>query len=143
MASAQALDERKAAVLRAIVSHFVRSGEPVGSKTLVERFRLKVSAATVRNDMGALEAAGYIFQPHKSAGRIPTDLGYRYFVNQWVRDVKLPTAQAAQVETFFGEPRWELEDALRRTAALLSDLTDHAAVVFAAALDSSVVRHVE
>ena len=109
----------------------------------MDRFRLGVSAATVRNEMGILEDAGYIYQPHTSAGRIPTDRGYRYFVDVWAGDGKLPADDARLVSDFFGEPRWELEDALRRTAALLSGMTDHAAVVFAPALDKSMVRHVE
>jgi len=137
------VDPRKAAILRAIVSHYVSSGEPVGSKTLVERYPLSVSAATVRNEMVALEDAGYIYQPHTSAGRVPTDAGYRYFVDAWAGSTKLPSREARRIHEFFGEPRWELEDALRKTASLLSALTDHAAVVFAAALDRNVVRHVE
>ena len=142
-AEGRGIDERKAAILRAIVSHYVRSGEPVGSKTIVERFALGVSTATVRNDMGALEEAGFIYQPHTSAGRVPTDAGYRYFVDAWSGDVKLPPEESRRIRGFFVEPRWELEDALRRTAVLLSALTDHAAVVFAPAMDKSVVRHVE
>lgn len=137
------LDARKAGILRAIVSHYVSTGEPVGSKTLVDRYRLNVSSATVRNDMGALEEAGLIYQPHTSAGRVPTDTGYRYFVDEWAADVALPEAEARAIRTFFGEPRFELEDALRRTATLLSGLTESAAVVFAPALDRSLVRHVE
>jgi heat-inducible transcriptional repressor len=142
-ASEHTLDERKALVLRAIVSHYVSTGEPVGSKTLVDRYRLRVSPATVRNDMGHLEEGGYIYQPHTSAGRIPTDVGYRFFVDAWGSDVRLPAAQAHEIRSFFGQPRWELEDSLRQTAALLSHLTDHAAVVFAPVLDRSMVRHVE
>ncbi len=137
------LDERKAAILRAIVSHYVNSGEPVGSKTLVDRYGLGVSPATVRNEMGALEDAGFIFQPHTSAGRIPTDIGYRYFVDAWAHEANLPPGDSRAVRRFFGEPRWELEDALRETATLLSNLTHHAAVVFAPALDKSVVRRLE
>ncbi|MBA2313548.1 MAG: heat-inducible transcription repressor HrcA [Actinobacteria bacterium] len=137
------LDDRKAAVLRAIVSQYVGSGEPVGSKTIVERFALGVSASTVRNDMGVLEEAGYIYQPHTSAGRVPTDSGYRYFVDAWTSGVKLSAQESRRIRGFFVEPRWELEDALRRTAALLSGLTDTAAVVFAPALDKSVVRHID
>ncbi len=137
------LGERRASILRAIVTHYVTSGEPVGSKTLVERYRLGVSPATVRNEMGALEEAGYIFQPHTSAGRVPTDAGYRYFVDTGIPPFKLPANEARKVQRFFGEPRYELEDALRQTAALLSGITDHAAVVFAPALERSVVRHVE
>lgn len=137
------LDDRKAAILRAIVSHYVSSGEPVGSKTLVDRYRLGVSPATVRNEMGALEEQGFIFQPHTSAGRIPTDAGYRYFVDTWARDARLPSGTVQHVRRFFGEPRWELEDALRNTAELLSSLTKSAAVVFAPAMESASVRHVE
>ncbi len=139
----ETLGERRASILRAIVTHYVTSGEPVGSKTLVERYQLPVSPATVRNEMGALEDAGYIFQPHTSAGRIPTDAGYRYFVDTGAPPFKLPAIEARKVQRFFGEPRYELEDALRQTAALLSGITDHAAVVFAPALERSVVRHVE
>lgn len=137
------LDERKAAILRAIVSHYVRSGEPVGSKTVVERFPVKVSPATVRNEMAALEAAGFIFQPHTSAGRIPTDAGYRYFVDEWTGRSRLSAMETRRIETFFVDATWELEESLRRTASLLSSLTQHAAVVFAPSLDRSVVRHIE
>jgi heat-inducible transcriptional repressor len=143
MTAAMKLDDRKALVLRAIVSHYVRTGEPVASKTLVEGYKLRVSPATVRNDMMALEEAGFVYQPHTSAGRIPTDAGYRYFVDAWAADVRLPATESQQIRRFFGEPRWELEDSLRHTASLLSNLTHHAAVVFAPALDRSTVRHVE
>jgi heat-inducible transcriptional repressor len=93
--------------------------------------------------MAALEELGYIYQPHTSAGRVPTDAGYRHFVDAFVEPSRLPAAEAKRVQSFFGEPRWELEDALRQTAGLLSSLTHHAAVVFAPALDRSVIRHVD
>ena len=141
--SEQKVGERRAQILRALVSDYVTSGEPVGSKTLVERYRLGVSAATVRNELAALEDAGLIYQPHTSAGRIPTDAGYRFFVDRFASNGKLPDKDAREVRRFFVEPRWELEDALRQTASLLSTLTDHAAVVFAPALDRSTVRHFE
>lgn len=137
------LGERRAQILRALVSHYVTSGEPVGSKTLVDRYRLGVSAATVRNELAALEEAGFIYQPHTSAGRIPTDAGYRFFVDRFAGGGKLPDREAQKVRSFFVEPRWELEDALRQTASLLSTLTHHAAVVFAPSLDRSTVRHIE
>lgn len=137
------LSDRRSAILRAIVSEYVRSGEPVGSKALVERYNLGVSPATVRNEMGALEEEGFIYQPHTSAGRIPTDAGYRHYVDATPVGSKLSARESHQITSFFGEPRFELEDALRQTAALLSGLTDHAAVVFAPALQRSMVRHVE
>lgn len=136
------LSDRRTAILKAIVSYYVGSGEPAGSKTIVERYKLGVSAATVRNEMAALEEAGYIYQPHTSAGRVPTDAGYRVFVDT-TPDLRLSDRESQRIRLFFGEPRWELEDALRQTAALLSSLTDHAAVVFAPALDRSLIRHVE
>lgn len=139
----QELGDRRSAILRAIVSHYVRTGEPVGSKTLVQHYKLDVSPATVRNEMAALEEAGLISQPHTSAGRVPTDSGYRLFVDAFGGDARLSAKDARRVRHFFGEPRWELEDALRQTASLLSSLTDHAAVVFAPALDKSVIRHVD
>lgn len=141
MTDQENLHPRKAQVLRALVGHYVRSGEPVGSKTLVEQYDLKVSSATVRNDLAALEDAGLIYQPHTSAGRIPTDAGYRLFVDSISDRGKLPSGEAQRIRRFFSEPRWALEDALRETAALLSGITTHAAVVFAPALDRSVVRH--
>jgi heat-inducible transcriptional repressor len=109
----------------------------------VEKFPVKVSAATVRNEMAALEAAGFIFQPHTSAGRIPTDAGYRYFVDEWTGRSRLSNLEARRIENFFVDATWELEESLRRTASLLSGLTHHAAVVFAPSLDRSVVRHLE
>lgn len=139
----ETLGERRSAILRAIVTHYVTSGDPVGSKTLVERYKLGVSPATVRNEMGALEDAGYIYQPHTSAGRVPTDAGYRHFVDSTSPNAKLPARETELIRQFFGEPRYELEDSLRQTASLLSTLTDHAAVVFAPVLERSVVRHIE
>lgn len=137
-----ALSERRVAILRAIVSQYVRAGEPVGSKTIVDNYKLGVSAATVRNEMAALEDAGYIYQPHTSAGRVPTDAGYRVFVDT-TPNLRLGERETQRIRHFFGEPRWELEDALRQTASLLSSLTHQAAVVFAPSLDRSLVRHVE
>jgi heat-inducible transcriptional repressor len=136
------LDGRKAAILSAIVRHYVRTGEPVGSRTLVEQYALGVSPATVRNEMAALEEADYIYQPHTSAGRVPTDAGYRHFVDA-LSDYRLTPAEQRRIQRFFGKPVWELEEALRQAAALLCRLTNHAALVFAPALDRSVVRHVQ
>jgi heat-inducible transcriptional repressor len=143
MARTTDLDARKAAILRAIVAHYVRTGEPVGSKTIVDRFPMNISPATVRNEMSALEDWGFIFQPHTSAGRVPTDAGYRYYVDEFAGAGRLAATEERRIRSFFGQPHWELEGALRQTAALLSNLTDHAAVVFAPALDRSEVRHLE
>ena len=104
------LDERKLAVLRAIVEDYVSTTEPVGSKSLVDRHGLDVSPATIRNDMAVLEEQGYIAQPHTSAGRIPTDKGYRLFVDKLSAIKPFSAAERRAIETFEGrrgeyEPR--------------------------------------
>jgi heat-inducible transcriptional repressor len=123
-----ALDERKGTILRAVVINYIRTGEPVGSGAIVRRYRLGVSSATIRNEMGALEDMGYLVQPHTSAGRIPTDLGYRFYVDALPRREALRESQRSAIAAFFGAPPDELEEVLRRTASLLSRLTHYGAV---------------
>jgi heat-inducible transcriptional repressor len=136
------LDERKSAILKAIVQSYVEGGEPVGSKRLVEEGDLGVSAATVRSDMGVLEQEGYIVQPHPSAGRIPTDKGYRFFVDQLAERISLRPQQKAALEEVLRGAH-DLEDLLRRTSQVLSQVTRFAALVVAPRLDRSRLRHVE
>jgi heat-inducible transcriptional repressor len=120
----------------------VSTQEPVGSKTLVERHNLGVSSATVRNDMAVLEEDGYIAQPHTSAGRIPTDKGYRRFVDR-ISDVKpLSGAERRAIQSFLGGAL-DLDDVLRRSVRLLAQLTRQVAVVQYPTLTRSTVRHVE
>src|ERR1700720_1867301 len=139
MASA---DERRFYVLRAIVADFVSPKEPIGSKSLVERHNLGVSSATVRNDMAVLEAEGYIAQPHTSSGRIPTEKGYREFVNR-LHDVKpLSSAERRAIQGFL-ESGVDLDDVLRRAVRLLAQLTRQVAVVQYPTLSTSSVRHLE
>jgi heat-inducible transcriptional repressor len=137
-----ALDERKAAILTAIVRDYVRDGEPVGSKRVTETHNLGVSAATVRADMSALEDGGYITQPHTSAGRVPTDKGYRFFVDALTGTTEPTVEQQAAIEgLLLGSA--DLEDLLRRTSSVLSRLTQFAALVVAPRLDRSRLRHIE
>lgn len=136
------LDQRKAAILRAIVQDYVRDGEPVGSKRLVEDWDLGVSAATVRSEMAALEEAGFITHPHTSAGRVPTDLGYRYFVDSLAGTKTLRPEQRAALEGLLLGAT-DLEELLRRTTGVLSRVTRFAALVVAPSLDRSRLRHVE
>ncbi len=137
-----ALDERRTTILKAIVASYVRGGEPVGSKRLVEEMGLGVSAATVRSDMAALEAEGLIVQPHTSAGRIPTDKGYRYFVDTLSDTVDLGERQRAALEEILLGAH-DLEDLLRRASTVLSQFTRFAALVVAPRMDRSRLRHVE
>ncbi|BBY37916.1 heat-inducible transcription repressor HrcA [Mycobacterium mantenii] len=135
-------DDRRFEVLRAIVADFVATKEPIGSKALVERHNLGVSSATVRNDMAVLEAEGYIAQPHTSSGRVPTEKGYREFVDR-LDDVKpLSSAERRAIQSFL-ESGVDLDDVLRRAVRLLSQLTRQVAVVQYPTLSSSTVRHLE
>ncbi|QSB04472.1 heat-inducible transcriptional repressor HrcA [Natronoglycomyces albus] len=136
------MDDRKLEVLRAIVEGYVATHEPVGSKTVVENQRLSVSAATVRNDMAYLEELGYIHQPHTSAGRIPTDKGYRLFVDRLGKIKPLSAAERRAVHRLLGEAI-DLDDVVLRTVRLLSQLTHQVAVVQYPSLSRSRVRHLE
>jgi heat-inducible transcriptional repressor len=136
------LDDRKLEVLRAIVEDFVSSNEPVGSKALAERHSLGVSPATVRNDMAALEDEGFITHPHTSAGRIPTDKGYRLFVDKLSTVKPLSAAERRAIQTFL-EGAVDLDDVVRRSVRLLAQLTRQVAVVQYPSLSRSSVRHLE
>ena len=116
------LDDRKLAVLRAIVQDYVSTMEPVGSKSLVDRHHLDVSPATIRNDMAVLEEQGYIAQPHTSAGRIPTDKGYRLFVDRLSGVKPLSAAERRAIETFLAGA-YDLDDVVMRTVRLLAHFT--------------------
>ncbi len=135
-------EDRKLAVLRAIVEDYVATEEPVGSKALVERHRLGVSPATVRNDMATLEDEGYITQPHTSAGRVPTDKGYRLFVDRLTTVKPMSTAEKRAISTFL-DGAVDLDDVVTRSVRLLSQLTRQVAVVQYPTMSRSTVRHVE
>ncbi|SEP59583.1 heat-inducible transcriptional repressor HrcA [Streptomyces radiopugnans] len=136
------LSERRLEVLRAIVQDYVGTQEPVGSKALTERHNLQVSPATVRNDMAALEDEGYIAQPHTSAGRIPTDKGYRLFVDRLAGVKPLSKPERRAIQNFL-EDAVDLDDVVSRTVRLLAQLTRQVAVVQYPSLTRSTVRHVE
>jgi heat-inducible transcriptional repressor len=135
-------DDRRLAVLRAVVEDYVATHEPVGSRALVERHTLGVSPATVRNDMAALEEEGYIAQPHTSAGRVPTDKGYRLFVDRLATVKPLSAAERRAINAFL-DGAVDLDDVLSRPVRLLAQLTRQVAVVQYPSLTRSMVRHVE
>lgn len=136
------VDDRKLDVLRAIVEDYVATEEPVGSKALVERHGLGVSPATVRNDMAALEEEGYIHQPHTSAGRVPTDKGYRLFVDKLITLKPMSAAERRAIATLL-DGAVDLDDVVQRSVRLLSQLTRQVAIVQYPSLSRSTVRHVE
>ncbi|MCW2842395.1 MAG: heat-inducible transcription repressor HrcA [Nocardioides sp.] len=135
-------EERRLAVLRAIVEDYVATEEPVGSKALVERHGLGVSPATVRNDMAALEEEGFITQPHTSAGRVPTDKGYRLFVDRLSTVKPMSVAEKRAIATIL-DGAVDLDDVVQRSVRLLAQLTRQVAVVQYPTLSRSTVRHVE
>ncbi|GAB2491449.1 heat-inducible transcriptional repressor HrcA [Nocardiopsis aegyptia] len=136
------LDERKLAVLRAVVEDFVNTNEPVGSRALADRHPLGVSPATIRNDMVALEEDGYITQPHTSAGRVPTDKGYRLFVDRLSSVKPLSVAERRAIESFL-TGAVDLDEIVARTVRLLAQLTRQVAIVQYPSLTRSSVQHVE
>ena len=133
------MDERKAAVLRAVVESFIDTAQPVGSRAVSDLSDLRVSAATIRNEMASLEAEGYLAQPHTSAGRVPTDAGYRYFVDR-LGPGHLDEAETRQISSFFRHAQGQIEERLADTSRLLSQLTAYAAVVVGPLHDPATVR---
>jgi len=138
------LDQRKAAILRAVVKEYIETAQPVASAHVARLSDLAVSPATVRNEMAVLEREGFLIHPHTSAGRVPTDKGYRFYVDQLgTPPGPLAPAKKRQVEDFFAKAHGELEQMLDDTGRLLSSLTDCAAVVMASVHESATVRSVQ
>lgn len=139
------LDNRKASIMRAIVREYVKSGQPVASRTLVDRYRLQVSAATIRNDMGVLEELGYIVQPHTSAGRIPTDMGYRWFVDNWPGTAwpEISESERMAIDLVLDAEFRGLEATLDNTSHVLSKLTEAAGIALAPPSRKNVLRRLE
>jgi heat-inducible transcriptional repressor len=138
------LNDRRRIVLSALVNEYVTSVQPVGSKVLVERYHLGYSPATVRSELAALEEIGHVFQPHVSAGRIPTDSGYRTFVDEVLgtAQAELPGVEAERIRHAYDRLEHEFTDVLRETSALLSQLTSYVAVVAAPTLRRARIRRV-
>jgi heat-inducible transcriptional repressor len=137
------LDARKAAILEAVVTEYIGTAQPVGSQHVAQAAGVQVSSATVRSEMAALEQEGYLAQPHTSAGRIPTDKGYRFFVDHLAAPGVLGPAQRQKVARFFDQVHGETEEMLERTSGLLTELTSYAAVVVGPGHDSTAIRSVQ
>lgn len=137
------LDDRKASILRAVVEEYIHTAQPVGSGHVAAAPGVAVSSATVRNEMASLELDGFLAQPHTSAGRIPTEAGYRYYVDHLASRPTLDRASAQQVKAFFDRTHGELERMLADTSRLLSGLTGTAAVVTGPPQQTAVVRSVQ
>ena len=137
------LDDRKTAILRAIVEEYIATAMPVGSSHIANSQEFTVSSATVRNDMAVLEREGFLTHPHTSAGRIPTDKGYRFFVDNLVPNGTLGSIEQAKVGSFFESAHFRLEETLQRTSMLLTQLTNYASVVIGPSVEVAVIRSVQ
>lgn len=140
---ARPLDPRSQAVLRAVIEEYVRTAEPVGSQTLVERYRLGVSSATVRNVMADLEAAGYLSHPHTSAGRVPTDTGYREYIEALAPRVSLAPVERLMIRHQFGQVEFASEQWFRLAAATIAGATHAAGLATPAKPRACKLRHVD
>jgi heat-inducible transcriptional repressor len=137
------LTERQEHILRLMVRSYVETGLPVGSQTLVENFGLKVSSATVRNELSVLDDLGYLQQLHTSAGRIPTEEGYRYFVQRLVGEFELPLDERQMIRHQFHQTRLELDQWMRLAAAVLAHTSRGASIVTAPQPAAIRFRHVQ
>jgi heat-inducible transcriptional repressor len=135
------LDDRKSRILQSLVEEHIRTGEPVSSQAVLDHSDLDVSSATVRNELAALEAYGFVAQPHTSSGRVPTRQGYRYYVDH-CRPAHLRLATHARIEAFFADVHRELSRLLKETSGLLTDLTHLPAVVIGPERDAEVLHAV-
>ncbi len=137
------LSDRRQRILCALIEEYVAYALPVGSRTITERYHLGVSPATVRNELSALEEAGYITQPHTSAGRIPTDFGYREFVDELLAsEVSLSTQAHASLVKELRQSASAIDDLIERTSAELNRLTECLSIVMAPSLLGSDIRQI-
>ena len=137
------LDERKTAILGAVVQEYIATAQPVGSSHIAQAPGVGVSSATVRNEMAVLEQEGYLVQPHTSAGRIPTDKGYRFFVDHLAKPGRADATTTREVGEFFAAAHGRLEEMLHQTSDLLTRLTHNAAVVLGPKADEAVIRNAQ
>lgn len=136
------LNERRRRVLRALVEEYVASAAPVGSKTLVDRYGLGCSPATVRNELAILEETGYVVQPHVSAGRLPTDSGYRSFVDDLL-EAGMPSLDDRRLEAARLDAASKLDELIRHTTVVLTELTDCLAIVLAPSVSLARVKRID
>lgn len=139
----ESITKRQQQILKIIIREYIHTGQPVGSKTLVKNYNLDVSSATVRNEMAALEQQGYIAQPHTSAGRVPTEAGYRYFVRKLMGETELPANEQLMIRHQFHQARLELDQWMRLSAAVLAHTTGNASWVTSPKIRECRLKHLE
>ena len=135
------LDDRKSRVLKALIEEYIRTGEPVSSQAVLDRSGLDLSSATIRNDLARLESYGFVSQPHTSAGRIPTDQGYRFYVDH-LAPSRLREATRQRIDDFFHEVHRQISDVLRDTSLFVNELTAYPSVVVGPATSTDVIKDI-
>ncbi len=134
---------RQVEIMRAIVSEFVLSGQPVGSQILVEKCGLDISSATVRKEMSVLEQMGYLISPHTSAGRVPTDMAFQFYVNDLLSLYEITLTEKSKLEKFYQQAKMQLDQLLQATAHMLAMTSDYAGVVLSPLSTGSIIKRVE
>lgn len=137
------MDERKKKILLAIIQDYISTAEPVGSRTISRKYQLGVSPATIRNEMADLEDLGLIEQPHTSAGRIPSDLGYRYYVDYLMQPEQLSTEQLNIIERSYQKKSHAIGKVINRTGQLLSQLTNYTSIVMSPQVEQAKIKHIQ
>ncbi len=136
------LGERRSRILEAIVNQYVRTAEPVGSETLAANYNFGIKPAMIRHELAAMSELGYLKQPHKSAGRVPSDLGYRYYVDKLMPDPKLGRAEVSRAKSAYNPYESEIENILLQTCRVLSGLAQYTSLATKPQMDTISVRHV-
>jgi heat-inducible transcriptional repressor len=137
------MNERKRRILRAVTDDYIATAEPVGSRTIAKKYKLGVSPATIRNEMADLEEGGYLHQPHTSAGRVPSDKGYRFYVDSLMDLQEITLQDKQRVESEFHQQQVELENIIQRATHLLALMTNYTSLVVAPGMSHSIIRHIQ
>ncbi len=135
------LDDRKSKVLKALVEEYIRTGEPVSSQAILGRIGIRVSSATIRNDLARLESYGFVSQPHTSAGRLPTDQGYRFYVDH-LAPSRLREATRERIDEFFQEVHRQISEVLKDTSLFVNELTSYPSVVVGPAMSTDTIKDI-
>lgn len=136
------IDDRKQSILKAVVTDYVRTAEPVGSESLLQRHRFDVKSATIRSELAELSDMGYLRQPHTSAGRIPSERGYRFYVDRLIKAIGLPRSEAAAARNKLSPRRSEVDTVIEHTCRILADLAHYTSLATRPAIRNARVRHV-
>jgi heat-inducible transcriptional repressor len=137
------LDERKVKILSAVIDDYIATAEPIGSRTIARKYQIGISPATIRNEMADLEELGYLSQPHISAGRVPSNKGYRFYVDFLMPSKKLTQSEQFIIKKLFRRRIKEIEDLVEEAAKVISKLTSYTAIILGPQLETSRLKHIQ